>query len=284
MTGDVRLRLSLPRVDQRYYASAYGRFNTPDPSMSSIDPANPMSLSRYSYVLGDPVNHSDRHGLEQDCVEDDDCCDPDYGCECDPCDPSCGAGDAVRDPTRGLLPHANDSCGGGGGSPPPKKPKKKKNLCDPNDPTNAKVLSFISANSAAASAVSAASGLSAAFVLAWGGMESLYGTTGAATVNNNFYGLTNGQWAGIVSCPSNASSTYVCFSDPGLLDSAESALTSFGDKYLKAGLAAQANGGTIADIAQAMANAGFNSEYGPGVYGSKVNDAAQAIAARENCP
>ena len=46
-------------ADQRYYASAYGRFNTADPAMSSGSPIDPGSLNRYSYVGGDPVNNND---------------------------------------------------------------------------------------------------------------------------------------------------------------------------------------------------------------------------------
>lgn len=98
-----------------------GRFNTPDPSTGSIDPGTPTSWNRYGYVLGDPANHFDRQGLEE-CGPDEDCCDPDYGCECDPCDPSCGINDAVRDPSRMLMPHAACSSGGGGGAPPPAQP------------------------------------------------------------------------------------------------------------------------------------------------------------------
>ena len=66
MTGDVRLRLSLPRVDQRYYASAYGRFNSPDPGRSA-HPKNPLSWNRYGYALGDPVNRNDPKGLDAIC-------------------------------------------------------------------------------------------------------------------------------------------------------------------------------------------------------------------------
>src|SRR6202789_3270060 len=73
-------------ADQRYYASAYGRFNTPDPYKPSASPKNPGSWNRYTYVLSDPVNHTDRHGREVDCTDDDgddDGCD--YGPSTDPC-------------------------------------------------------------------------------------------------------------------------------------------------------------------------------------------------------
>ena len=54
-------------ADQRYYASTYGRFNTPDPYMASAkganDPTTPGSWNRYAYVQGDPVNANDPRGL-----------------------------------------------------------------------------------------------------------------------------------------------------------------------------------------------------------------------------
>jgi RHS repeat-associated protein len=52
---------------QRYYASSYGRFNTPDIG-ASARLKNPNSWNRYTYVNGDPVNRRDPHGLvETDC-------------------------------------------------------------------------------------------------------------------------------------------------------------------------------------------------------------------------
>jgi len=61
-TGDVRLPLGSSRVDQRYYASAYGRFNAVDRLASSADPKTPQSWNRYAYVQGDPVNGNDPTG------------------------------------------------------------------------------------------------------------------------------------------------------------------------------------------------------------------------------
>jgi RHS repeat-associated protein len=47
----------------RYYASQWGRFLSPDPSGASMSPGNPQSWNRYVYVSGDPVNHADPTGL-----------------------------------------------------------------------------------------------------------------------------------------------------------------------------------------------------------------------------
>jgi RHS repeat-associated protein len=53
----------LDYADQRYCASAYGRFNTPDPMDQSAKPEDPSSWDRYSYVFGDPINLNDPNGL-----------------------------------------------------------------------------------------------------------------------------------------------------------------------------------------------------------------------------
>ncbi len=54
-------------ADQRYYASTWGRFLTPDPyratGTSSSDAKTPQSWNRYGYVIGDPVNAYDPTGL-----------------------------------------------------------------------------------------------------------------------------------------------------------------------------------------------------------------------------
>jgi hypothetical protein len=57
------------RADQRFYASTYGRFNTPDQFKASAGPSDPGSWNRYSYVLGDPINLRDPNGT---CAEDTD--------------------------------------------------------------------------------------------------------------------------------------------------------------------------------------------------------------------
>ena len=51
----------LDYADQRYYASAYGRFNTPD--RKAGNGMDPGTLNRYSYVNGDPINRNDPRGL-----------------------------------------------------------------------------------------------------------------------------------------------------------------------------------------------------------------------------
>ena len=51
-------------ADQRYYNPWFGRFNTPDPAgPGAAKLGNPISWNMYAYVGGDPVNHTDDHGL-----------------------------------------------------------------------------------------------------------------------------------------------------------------------------------------------------------------------------
>jgi RHS repeat-associated protein len=54
----------LDYADQRYYASIYGRSNTPDPSGDSSGLKDPGSWNRYAYVGGDPINRFDPLGLD----------------------------------------------------------------------------------------------------------------------------------------------------------------------------------------------------------------------------
>jgi len=48
----------------RFYDPARGRFTTPDPKRGSMKLKNPLSFNRYAYANDDPVNNSDRSGLD----------------------------------------------------------------------------------------------------------------------------------------------------------------------------------------------------------------------------
>jgi len=54
----------LDYADQRFYASTYGNFTTPDPSMENVDYTNPGSWNAYAYTNGDPINGNDPTGLQ----------------------------------------------------------------------------------------------------------------------------------------------------------------------------------------------------------------------------
>ena len=56
--------VGLDYADQRYYASTYGNFTTPDPSMENVDYTNPGSWNAYAYTNGDPINGNDPTGLQ----------------------------------------------------------------------------------------------------------------------------------------------------------------------------------------------------------------------------
>jgi RHS repeat-associated protein len=53
----------LDYADQRYYASTFGRFMSPDPYRASGAPGDPGSWNRYSYTRNNPINRYDPHGL-----------------------------------------------------------------------------------------------------------------------------------------------------------------------------------------------------------------------------
>jgi RHS repeat-associated protein/uncharacterized repeat protein (TIGR01451 family) len=73
-------------ADQRYYASAGGRFLTADPSgIKTADPKSPTTWNRYGFVFGDPINFKDRHGRLGFAAAAGDDCDP--GDPEDPCEP-----------------------------------------------------------------------------------------------------------------------------------------------------------------------------------------------------
>ena len=179
------------------------------------------------------------------------------------------------------------SNGDDGNSGDPEPDPKPKDPCDTADPTNAKVISFSQAQSGYAKQLGDFSGLSSGSILALAAYESGFGISNKALVNNNYFGLTGGSaaWLGAIPFPKVASSGFACFvGGSGLLSSGENALFSQDERYLCAAMGAQNAGGDIAAIANAIAAAGFNSEYSNGGYGTNVNGAAQAIAARINCP
>ena len=89
----------------RYYASNWGRFVTPDPYGGSANLWNPQSWNRYMYTLGDPINRNDRWGYCSDDGSGDDNSGDDSG------------GDNSQDPnggTNGNSGSAEDGSSGAG--------------------------------------------------------------------------------------------------------------------------------------------------------------------------
>ena len=55
----------LDYAQARYYSAGLGRFMSPDPKgLASANTKSPMSLNRYGYTGGDPVNHVDPAGRD----------------------------------------------------------------------------------------------------------------------------------------------------------------------------------------------------------------------------
>jgi RHS repeat-associated protein len=84
---------------QRYYNSSMGAFWSPDPGgIRTANSSDPTSWNRYSYVSGDPANHSDHTGMELDLCGPDwqndpslqgPCCNPSNQLLGAPLDPAC---------------------------------------------------------------------------------------------------------------------------------------------------------------------------------------------------
>jgi RHS repeat-associated protein len=56
--------MTVQYADQRYYASNFGRFMSPDPYEASAGPKDPGSWNRYTYTRGDPINRADPWGTD----------------------------------------------------------------------------------------------------------------------------------------------------------------------------------------------------------------------------
>jgi len=273
----------------RYYGWQHGRFLTPDPYKGSSRRRKPLSWNRYVYAQNDPVNFRDPRGLFREDVDYEEA--DDYDSFFDFWDIP-GDDDPGERTERGMGDRPAQEDGGS----PALRPE-----CDRRNPLNAKVLAFVERNREAARSLERSFGLRADFILAWAAFESGYGTGAAARLdNNNFFGLTapsansTGGWAGAIPCSTKTGATFpgfACFPTDEMNDmyggnnlyySGFAALESQGNRYLRPALAAQNQGGSLADVANAIALAGFNTE--PVDYGGRVAGAAEAIARRKGCP
>ena len=106
--------LGIYHYGARFYSPKLGRFLSPDTIVQSY--ANPQTLNRYSYVLGNPLRYTDPTGhtvacdpYEGDCEhEDSGSSNSNTGNNNDPNDPT----DDADDPNPGCV-----GCSGGGGHP-----------------------------------------------------------------------------------------------------------------------------------------------------------------------
>ena len=272
----------LDYADQRFYASTYGRFNTPDPYRASGRLTDPTrSFNRYAYVLGDPISGFDPRGR--------DCNNPGSGYPCDGVDDFtdiesggqtysssyCGA--SISDPTGDTDPGGDCPSDGyqasGTVSQAQSSPQ-------PNcfDGLSGRDISYVATNFGAASDVSAETGgaLSGAFILAWGAVESAFGTSSIAQNNNNYFGEADlicgsrgnctpnanpnhvARWIGAAPCSqvgtATANISFACF-EGGFAASAFAAVFSHNGSAIS--IAQNMPGATPAQLAQAIANAGW---------------------------
>jgi RHS repeat-associated protein len=96
----------------RKYSSNLGRWMTPDPAgLAAVNPSNPQSWNRYSYVLNNPLALVDPHGLRPGCYSffGPSCGDDSgggFGCSEDGIDVGCGMvgtnGNTIFDAVRGA--------------------------------------------------------------------------------------------------------------------------------------------------------------------------------------
>jgi RHS repeat-associated protein len=261
----------LDYAKNRYHQPGLGRFLTVDPYLNSAGPTDPGSWNRYAYTRGDPVNRIDPHGQEDCPILDgsDTCACVEARTARGPTDDLSGSGGG-----NGCDPPGSGGGGGGGEGPAPPGPS-----CE--DSLNQRDINYVEQNAGAAYGVSAqvGGGVSGGFILAWAAVESIFGTSSVAQNNNNYFGekfLTNcgptgttcvpnsnpnatAPWAGAIPCANIGSPNpgFACFAVSALGGSALAALSTGNGKYLKA---AESAGGSVAQMAQAIANAGWCKE------------------------
>ncbi len=266
-------------ANARYYNNNFGRFWSPDP-MGAAHANDPQSWNRYTYGGSDPVNRSDPTGLDtilappgpgpSGCAV--------YAADNSTClvvfpppFPFCWGGTEV-DP---VFTCFGDGGGGTGGTQPT---QPSRNIpfpeCNPGG-TRTQNLEFIAYNYQAAESVQSATGVPADWLLAWSADESNsknpdgswlgWGSAPQVTQDGNYFNEESSGWVLQIPCGAGSykSAIFACFS--GFQDSAMSALTSFGDRYLNAFNGAVGNGETAAF--QAIADAGFtpNQQYGKNI-------------------
>ncbi len=183
MTGPqivFRRTFGLDYAVNRYYSSGLGRFMSPDPYRATTgsvnNPANPLSWNRYAYVLGDPVNLYDPRGTQAE--------GPRFVCE----DDGEGINCWWEEPDPGP---GGPSCVAGLNCPAPEPDPSwpDDHPCDARDPTNARILDFISAHRQDATSIAKRLGISVEDVLGVAAEETLYGTKGIVLDTNNYFGL-----------------------------------------------------------------------------------------------
>jgi len=273
----------LDYAHNRYYSSTLARFTTADPYRGSMNPENPSSFNRYSYVTSDPVNRNDPDGLEgpplTGCVVNGmwapDCPSIHVGHTGAPADPDCGGRKQTQFVANYLL--------------------------------DAQRLSH--------EAVSGA--LSPGLILAMSAIETSWGTSDIAINNNDFFNISDGHTTPDPDVKARFPEAVACSSLPdferpnanracypivdGFYLSGEDAFFAphnpgnwsapiQGSPTINAASVASSTillnpNATVGDIAQAIANAGFckTSDCVNGQYGNAVQSVYNQIQKIANC-
>ncbi len=285
-------------TDQRMYASSYGRFNTADPMKSSGTVNDPGSWNRYAYVQGDPVSSSDPAGLLAAAATNLPGFDPDM------LEQAVCLGQTVDYYVDGSF--ANSACiiGAAKGVAEVVAPQP---TCDQG--LNPVYVSYVQSDFSSALGLSIATGsaMNADFILAWGAVESNFGTSYIAQDNHNFFGdrdckddpKTGGciantnpghtaPWIGAMPCGSAGSGSpnlgFACFSgDSGFFQSGWAAIFAHNGRDVT--IAQSMPNATPAQLAQAIANGGHCTEGNclNGGYGTQVQNDYNKIAPIVNC-
>jgi RHS repeat-associated protein len=236
----------LDYADQRFYNSTAGRFMTPDPYMASAGPADPQSWNRYLYVKGDPINLTDRRGLNEEAPEFD------------------------------PYPFPQNPGGGGNGGGG----KSQFADCEAKNVTPYE-LNFIAQHYAAAAAEAALiqsqmpipdgsttpiqinqATLTAA-LLDWSANESGWGGSNMVIDKNNYFGYGNVSFAPTLSWGAELATILAVV--PITMTNPNPGHASY-SSFMILGLTSNPNEG-VADILQSIANAGYNTNPN---YGSDI--------------
>ena len=270
MTGGSTI-VGLDYADQRFYASSYGRFNTPDPYGGSAGPSDPGSWNRYTYAGGDPINKGDPTGLE-----------------------GTNGGDGCWDMTDGgkmWRPGCFVNYFGAYGSPVKTVAEPAFPECDHGgSPLLDNHINFILTHYGDAQNISQSTGVPANWLLAWTALESgtvtpsgsMWGTINQSlSPQNNYLGQKTDHWNGANPQCAKNDSDYACFSSYS--DSLMAAFTSPYGNLLK--LDAQ-SGMSAAGAFYDVAAAGWNPS--PQAYGTMIQSiatggSASSVGTLVNC-
>jgi RHS repeat-associated protein len=266
----------------RYYTAAWGRFMQADPYLAPEALKSPQGWNRYAYVVNDPVNYYDPSGLLWESPEGGP---PQLQCEV------WGvrmAGDICRVILQSLGQRHDEAYA-----------ERSENIlspqCNLSVMENLNVINFYNVFAEPAIILGEETRLPWDFILAWSAAEVGWSYNFTAMWNNNWFNLTapdaehTGGWIGAIPCAETGFTKYVenmaCFQAIDLRQafylSGRAALLSQNGRYLKPALETLRAGGSYAQAAQAIADAGFDP--GRKDYGQHFAGTLEALRSRLHC-